>query len=96
MMFYIDFYIPVGLSWRPSLRPRDMSYGCWRCDVQVKTRYLILSQIIYCTVHALFTVKYMICVAEPKLFISGSDFVHLFGSGSSSSYSHILLLKTVL
>ena len=30
--------------------------------------------------------------AEPKLFISGSDFVHNFGS----SYSHILALKTVL
>ena len=35
-------------------------------------------------------------VAEPKLFIfgSGSIFVHNFGS--SSSYSHILLLRTVL
>ena len=32
-------------------------------------------------------------VAEPKLFISGSDFGHNFGS--SSSYSHILALKTV-
>ena len=33
-------------------------------------------------------------VAEPKLFIfcSGSDFGHNFGSGSSSSYSHILAL----
>ena len=33
-------------------------------------------------------------VAEPKLFIfgSGSDFDHNFGSGSSSSYSHILAL----
>ena len=37
-------------------------------------------------------------VAEPKLFIfgSGSDFGHNFGSGSSSSYNHILALKTVL
>ena len=35
-------------------------------------------------------------VAEPKLFISGSAFDHNFGSGSSSSYSHILALKTVL
>ena len=37
-------------------------------------------------------------VAEPKLFLfsSGSDFDHNFGSGSSSSYSHILALKTVL
>ena len=37
-------------------------------------------------------------VAEPKLFIfgSGSDFDHNFGSGSSSSYSQILALKTVL
>ena len=37
-------------------------------------------------------------VAEPKLFIfgSGSDFGYNFGSGSSSSYSHILALKTVL
>ena len=35
-------------------------------------------------------------VAELKLFIfgSGSDFVHNFGSGSSSS--HVLPLKTVL
>ena len=37
-------------------------------------------------------------VAEPKLFISGSDFAHNFGSGfgSSSSYSQILPLKIVL
>ena len=39
-------------------------------------------------------------VAEPKLFIfgSGSDFDHNVGSGfgSSSNYSHILALKTVL
>ena len=31
-------------------------------------------------------------VAEPKLFICGSDFVHNFGSGSSSSFLHILAL----
>ena len=37
-------------------------------------------------------------VAEAKLFIfgSGSDFGQNFGSGSSSSYNHILALKTVL
>ena len=42
--------------------------------------------------------KYRSSVAEPKLFISGSDFGHYFGSGSgsSSSYSHLLALKTVL
>ena len=39
-----------------------------------------------------------ISVAEPKLFIFGpcSNFDHNFGSGSGSSYSHILALKTVL
>ena len=43
---------------------------------------------------------FLISVAEPKLFIFGSgygsDFGHNFGSGSSSCYSHILALKTVL
>ena len=33
-------------------------------------------------------------VAEPELFIFGSDFDHNSGSGSSSSYSHILALKS--
>ena len=32
-------------------------------------------------------------VAEPKVFIFGFDFGHIFGSGSSSSCSHILALK---
>ena len=38
-----------------------------------------------------------VSVAEPKLFIFGSDstFDHNFGSGSSSSYSHILPRKSV-
>ena len=37
-------------------------------------------------------------VAEPKLFIfgSGSDLAIISGSVSSSSYSHILALKTVI
>ena len=37
-------------------------------------------------------------VAEPKLFIFGADstFVPYVGSGSGSSSSHILTLKTVL
>ena len=35
-------------------------------------------------------------VAEPKLFILGSALGHNFGSGASSSYSHILAPKTVL
>ena len=39
-------------------------------------------------------------VAEPKLFIFGSDsgstFVHIFGSDSGSSSCHILPLKTLL
>ena len=52
---------------------------------------------IHCT-GTVGTVCIKISVAEPKLFIFGSssNFGHNFGSGSSSSYSYILALKTFL
>ena len=75
------------------MKPRVAGVFEWsRSLVFARLRLLLL---LYSEVAFMYKITCVTAVLRSrKLFIFGSDFVHNFGS--SSSYSHVLPLKTIL